>query len=235
MWSWDFAFSILPQLLEAMVVTIEATIVGFLVAAVLGLFWTICRRSSIKPLKFVVVAIVEFIRSTPLLVQLYFIFFVFPTFGITLSPFLAGVLGLGLHYSTYLTEVFRTGIDSIPKGQWEASTALNLSKVKVWTHVIMPQAIPPVIPMLGNYFIVMFKETPLLSAISIVEMVQAAQIIGSNSFRYVEAFTDVGVIFLLLSYPASLLFQYMEKRIQHRFDLPVKSSKLEEDNYAASK
>ncbi|GAY78156.1 ectoine/hydroxyectoine ABC transporter permease subunit EhuD [Sporolactobacillus inulinus] len=217
MWSWDFAISILPQLLQAMIVTIEATIVGFVIAALLGLLWTLCKRSPFTPLRIAVNAFVEFIKSTPLLVQLYFIFFVFPAFGVSLSPFLAGVLGLGLHYSTYLTEVFRTGIDAIPKGQWEAGSALNFSRVKIWTQIIMPQAIPPIIPMLGNYFIVMFKETPLLSAISLVEMVQTAQMIGSASFRYVEAFTDVGIIFLVLSYPASLIVGVINKRIKQRF------------------
>lgn len=217
MWSWDFTISILPQLLNAMVVTIQATAVGFVVAVILGLFWTICRRSSFLLIKGTTTAIVEFIRSTPLLVQLYFIFFVFPSFGVTLSPFLAGVLGLGLHYSTYLSEVFRSGIDSIPKGQWEAGRSLNFSRPKIWTRIILPQAVPPIIPMLGNYFIVMFKETPLLSAISLVEMVQTARIIGSGSFRYIEAFTVTGCLFLLLSYPASLLFQYIEKRMKKQY------------------
>ncbi|KHD84273.1 ectoine/hydroxyectoine ABC transporter permease subunit EhuD [Bacillus ginsengihumi] len=218
MWSWHFAVSILPQLLEAMLITVKATVVGFILAIILGLCWTICRRSSFNLLNGAVLAIVVFVRSTPLLVQLYFIFFVFPNFGITLSPFLAGVIGLGLHYSAYLTEVFRTGIDSIPKGQWEAATALNFSRRKMWTNIILPQAIPPIIPMVGNYFIGMFKDTPLLSAITLVEMVQSARLIGAESFRYLEAFTDVGLIFLVLSYPSSLVFRYISRRINYRYD-----------------
>ncbi|HWO95965.1 MAG TPA: ectoine/hydroxyectoine ABC transporter permease subunit EhuD [Bacillus sp. (in: firmicutes)] len=217
MWSWDFAVSILPQLLDAMWITVGATVVAFVIAALLGLIWANCKRSSFKPLVIVVSCLVEFIRSTPLLVQLFFIFYVLPEIGISLSPFVAGVMGLGLHYSTYLAEVYRSGIDAIPKGQWEASTALNFSKIQVWTRVILPQAIPPVIPMLGNYFIVMFKETPLLSAITLVEMMQTAKIIGSGSFRYLEAFTIVGLLFLLLSYPSSLIVRRLEQKMNQRF------------------
>lgn len=217
MWDWEFAVSIMPQLLKAMGITIAATIVGFFIAAILGLVWAIAKRSSFKPLVIVVTCIVEFVRSTPLLVQLFFIFYVLPSVGIALSPFSAGVLGLGLHYSTYLAEVYRSGLDAIPKGQWEASAALNFSKVKMFTRIILPQAVPPIIPMLGNYFIVMFKETPLLSAITLVEMMQMAKMIGSSSFRYLEAFTIVGILFLLLSYPASLAIRYLEKKTNQRF------------------
>lgn len=210
MWDWEFAWSILPELLNAMKITIAATIVGFLIASILGLVWVFCRRSTFKPLVIVVSWFVEFIRSTPLLVQLFFIFYVLPEFGISLTAFVAGVIGLGLHYSTYLAEVYRSGIESVPKGQWEASTALNYTKSKTWFRIILPQAVAPIIPMIGNYFLVMFKETPLLSAITIVEMMQTAKIIGSQSFRYFESFTIVGLLFLLLSYPSSLLVRYIE-------------------------
>ncbi|MGG3573602.1 ectoine/hydroxyectoine ABC transporter permease subunit EhuD [Bacillus gobiensis] len=210
MWDWSYAISIVPQLIDAMWITIAATVAGFITAAILGLLWAVCRRSSFKPLVFLVTCIVDFVRNTPLLVQLFFIFYVFPEYGVSLSPFAAGVIGLGLHYSTYLAEVFRSGIESIPKGQWEAGEALNFSKPKLWLRIILPQSIAPIIPVLGNYFIVMFKETPLLSAITLVEMMQTAKIIGSGSFRYLEAFTLVGLIFLLLSYPASLLVRYVE-------------------------
>jgi polar amino acid transport system permease protein len=212
MWDWNYALSIVPQLINAMWVTIAATVTGFVLALFLGLLWAVCRRSAFKPLVFLVTIIVDFVRNTPLLVQLFFIFYVFPEYGVSLSPFVAGVIGLGLHYSTYLAEVFRSGIESIPKGQWEAGEALNFSKPKLWLRIILPQSVAPIIPVLGNYFIVMFKETPLLSAITLVEMMQTAKIIGSGSFRYLEAFTIVGLIFLLLSYPASLLVRYIEEK-----------------------
>jgi polar amino acid transport system permease protein len=218
MWDSNFAISIIPDLVDAMWVTLSATVSAFFVAAALGLVWTLCKRSSLKVLVIVVSSFVEFIRTTPLLVQLFFIFYVLPEFGISLSPFVAGVIGLGLHYSTYLSEVYRSGIESVPKGQWEAGKALNFTRPATWFRIILPQALPPVFPMLGNYFIVMFKETPLLSAITLVEMMQKAKIIGSSSFRYIEAFTIVGLLFLLLSYPASLLVRHLENKTSNRFN-----------------
>lgn len=213
MWSWEFAFSILPELLGAIWITISTTFVGFFLAVIIGLVLTLGRRSSFRPLSWLVGAFIEFVRSTPLLVQLYFIFYVLPNIGLSLSPFTAGVIGLGIHYSTYLSEVYRAGIDAVPRGQWEASTALNFSKTHTWSKVILPQAIPPVLPMFGNYLIVMFKETPLLSAITLLELLLTAKIIGSQSFRYLEAFTIVGLLFLLLSYPAALLVRRFEIKL----------------------
>ncbi|GIM45809.1 ectoine/hydroxyectoine ABC transporter permease subunit EhuD [Collibacillus ludicampi] len=216
MWDWDFAWSIVPQLLEALKVTVTSTFVAFFIAAIAGLLLAIGRRSACKPLSLVTGGIVEFVRSTPLLVQLYFIFYVLPVFGVSLSPFTAGVIGLGLHYSSYLSEVYRSGIDSVPRGQWEAAVALNFSKMQTWGRIIVPQAIPPVIPVLGNYLIVMFKETPILSAITLMEILQTAKMIGSTSFRYLEGFTIVGLMFLLLSYPSSLLVRRLEYRLNRK-------------------
>lgn len=218
MWDSNFAISIVPDLVDAMWITLGATVTAFIVAALLGLVWTVCKRSNFKPLLFIVTAFVEFIRTTPLLVQLFFIFYVLPEFGISLTPFVAGVIGLGIHYSTYLSEVYRSGIEAVPKGQWEAGTALNFTKRQTWFRIILPQALPPVFPMLGNYFIVMFKETPILSAITLVEMMQTAKIIGSSSFKYIEAFTIVGLLFFLLSYPASLVVRYLENKTANRFN-----------------
>lgn len=217
MWSHEFALSILPDLLQAMKLTVYATVVGFILAVVIGLMLAIAGRSQWRVVRGFTNGFIEFIRNTPLLVQLYFIFYVCPQMGLTLSPFAAGVIGLGIHYGTYLSEVFRSGIDAVPKGQWEACTALNFSKARIWMSVILPQAVPPIIPILGNYFIVMFKETPLLSAITYVEMLGMAKIIGSESFRYFEAFTLVGLLFLILSYPSSLLFRRLEDRLKQPY------------------
>jgi polar amino acid transport system permease protein len=170
----------------------------------------------LRPLKWLTVGFIEFVRSTPLLLQLFFIYNVLPFAGLTLSPFVAGVVGLGLHYSTYISEVYRTGIDAVPKGQWEASKALNFSKLQTWFGIVLPQAIPPIIPVLGNYLILMFKETPLLSAISVVEMLQTANTIGSHYFRYIEGYTIVGLLFLLLSYPSALLVRRLELRMKRQ-------------------
>jgi polar amino acid transport system permease protein len=216
MWDWDFAFSILPEILSALKITIYATFVGFLLALILGLIITIVRRSKIKFLSLFTKGFVNFVRNTPLLVQLYFIFYVFPKIGLSLEPFVAGVLGLGLHYSTYLSEVYRSGIEAIPKGQWEAAKALNFKRSQTWKKIILPQALPPIIPIMGNYLMTMFKETPVLAAITLVEILQTAKIIGARSFRYLEGFTIVGVLFLLLSYPSALIVRRLELRLNKK-------------------
>lgn len=216
MWDWEYTISILPQLLSAVKVTILATILGFFLATIIGLVFAIGRRSKMKLIAWVMAGVIEFIRSTPLLAQLYFIFYVFPLFGLSLSPFVAGTIGLGLHYGTYLSEVYRSGIDGVPRGQWEAALALNLSPVRTWFRIILPQAIPPVFPVMGNYLIGMFKDTPLLSAITLVELLQTAKIIGSQSFRYLEPITMVGAAFLILSYVSSLGIQFLDVRLNRR-------------------
>jgi polar amino acid transport system permease protein len=210
---WQFTLEILPLLAQAAVTTIEATVIGYAFALVVGLLLALLRRSHRRWVSWPVGWIVEFIRSTPLLVQLYFLFFVFPEYGIVLSGMVAGVLGMGLHYSTYTSEVYRAGLEAIPRGQWEAATALNFSPLRVYSNIIIPQAIPPIVPALGNYLVGMFKDSPLLSAIAVVELMQRAKIIGSETFRYLEPVTLVGLFFIALSLVASALIRRVEWRL----------------------
>lgn len=210
-WDWAFAWEILPRLLEGAWITLQATVVGFVLALVIGLLLALGRRGP-RLVSIPTTVFIEFVRSTPLLVQLYVLYFILPNFGISMSAFLTGVIGLGLHYGTYLSEVYRAGIENVPRGQWEASIALNFGTRTSWTNIVLPQAIPPMLPAFGNYFIVMFKETPLLSAITVVELLQTAKIIGSRTFSYVEPYTLVGIIFLMLSYPAALVVNRLEAR-----------------------
>ncbi len=205
-----FALEILPEILSAARVTIAATVLGMAIAATLGLLLALARRSQARWLSLPTAAAIEFVRSTPLLVQLFFLFYVLPGFGVTLPPFLTGVLGLGLHYSTYTSEVYRAGLDAIPKGQWEAAMALGIPLFLRLRLVIIPQAVPPVVPALGNYLVALFKETPLLSAIAIVEMLQTAKIITSETFRSLEPYTLVGIVFLVLSILSALGVRWLE-------------------------
>lgn len=198
-WSMSCAVHILPLLGEGAIVTIQATVFGFVLAAVLGLVFAILRMSSNPLLSIPVSGFVNFIRSTPLLIQLFFMFFGLPKLGIVLDALTVGILTLGVHFSTYCAEVYRAGLENIPKGQWEASIALNLSPFITFRDVIIPQAIPPVVPALGNYLVAMFKETPQLYGIAVVEMMLTAQEIGSESFRYTEPITLAGLFFLVLS------------------------------------
>jgi len=211
-WDWQFVWQIMPTLLQGVKITILATLLGAALAAVVGLAIALARRSSNKLVSRSVGFFAEFIRGTPLLVQLYFIFFVLPDIGILLPPLVAGVIGLGLHYGTYTAEVYRAGIDNVPRGQWEAAKACNLSTNQTWTRIILPQAIPPMIPALANYLVAMFKETPLLSAITVLELMNQAKSVANTYYRYVEPMTLVGVFFLVISLFSVVLLRWLEHR-----------------------
>ena len=213
-WSWDVAFDVLPQLLKGLVVTIEATIVASLIAYILGLAIAILKMSNRKSIRVSLYCITEFIRRTPILVQLYIVFYVLPDYGIFLEAFTCGVMVLGIHFSTYTSEVFRAGIDNVPKGQWEAARSLNYNPYQAWKHVILPQAIPPMIPPLANYLITMFKETPLLAAITVVELFRAADQYSNSHYTYLEPMTLVGVFFLLVSIPSAMIAMRLEKKFK---------------------
>lgn len=209
---WQFTLDIMPELIRAFLMTIKATFVGMVLALVVGLLWAVLRRSNSRIVAWPTSLLVEFVRSTPLLVQIYFLFFVLPDFGVTLSPFITGVLALGIHYSAYTSEVYRAGINQVSRGQWEAAMALNMGRYHMWKSVILPQAIPPVIPALGNYLVAMFKDTPLLAAITVMELLQTAKLIGAESFRYLEPLTMVGVLFLAVSLLSSSFIRKLESR-----------------------
>jgi polar amino acid transport system permease protein len=154
---------------------------------------------------------VEFVRSTPILIQLFFIYFGLPQFGFRPSPFLTGVVTFGVHFGTFISEVYRAGFDSVPRGQWEAATALNFSAVDKVIRIIIPQAIPPIVPALGNYFVLMIKDTPVLAAISVLELLQTARQLASQSFRYLEPLTIVGVFFLTFTIIAGFAIRRVER------------------------
>lgn len=211
-WDWKFVLEILPDLLEGVKITILATLLGACVAAVLGLIFMLARKSRIRVLARTTTFGCEFIRGTPLLVQLNFIFYILPDLGVRLPPLAAGVIGLGIHYATYTAEVYRAGIDAVPRGQWEAALACNLSPWQTWRYVVLPQGVPPMIPALANYLITMFKETPLLSVVTILELMGQARIISNYTFRYLEPMTMVGVIFLIISLISIVLLRALERR-----------------------
>lgn len=215
-WDWAYAREILPILAEASVVTVQATLMGFALALVLGLLFAAGRLYGSRWLRLASSAVVEFIRSTPLLIQIFFLYYVLPDFGLTLDALPTGVLALGLHYGAYCAEVYRAGLENVPKGQWEASIALNLSPWTTFRRVILPQAIPPVVPALGNYLVALFKETPLLSVIAVLELMQTAKILGSESFQYTEPITLVGLFFLAFSLVSAALIRRLEAHLNRR-------------------
>src|SRR5699024_2187758 len=217
-------------IIKGLWITAGLTIASFVFALIFGFVWTFLRRVPFKPFQWIVVWLMEFIRSTPPLVQLFFIYYAFPqipVIGMTLSPFISGMIGLGVHFSTYISEVYRSGIEGVDHGQTEASIALNLSTYKKWTKIILPQAIPPTIPMLGNYLIIMFKEVPLASTIGVIGILQLANNYGAKTWDYVEPLTIVAMLFLLLSYPSAILIKKLENKMNRNFD---KNKMLKETN-----
>jgi polar amino acid transport system permease protein len=214
-WNWGYALEILPILAQAAIVTIEATLISFVIALVLGLLLAVLRMSG-PVVGWFASAFVELVRSTPLLIQILFIYFVLPRFGITLDAFTAGIIALSLHYGCYCSEVYRAGLEAVPRGQWEACTALNLNSWNTFKNIILPQAIPPIVPALGNYLVALFKDTPLLSAIAVAELVQTATNLGSETFRYNEPITIVGLIFLVLSLVSAAGIRWLEQRLNRR-------------------
>ncbi|MEU7646682.1 ectoine/hydroxyectoine ABC transporter permease subunit EhuD [Streptomyces huasconensis] len=211
-WNWSHVEDFMPLFWDGVELTLKALFFGTLIAFSLGLVWAIAQRSERKWIRWPVTAVTEFIRSTPLLVQLFFLFYVVPQWGPSMSPLTTGIVGLGLHYSTYTSEVYRAGIEGVPAGQWEAATALSLSRRRTWTAVILPQAVRRVIPALGNYVIIMLKESPQMAAIGALDMLGQAQGYSQATFTY-EAISVVGVAFIVIAYPASVLLRVLERRL----------------------
>ncbi len=207
LWDLEWIIDVMPDLLGGLWVTVQITVIAYLMALALGLVIAIARRVPIfgSILHFVM----EFIRTTPLVMQLVFVFLLAPS---TVSGMTVGILVLGVHYSAYTAEVYRSGIEGVSKGQWEAARALSLPSHRTWGAIVLPQAIRKVIPALGNYLIAMFKDTPLLFAIGVAELLTEAQRVGSADFRIVEAFTLVGFLFLVVSIPSAILIRRLEKR-----------------------
>ncbi|MDX3247466.1 ectoine/hydroxyectoine ABC transporter permease subunit EhuD [Streptomyces sp. ME18-1-4] len=226
-WDWGAVADFMPHFWDGLLVTLQALALGSLISFALGLVWALLMRTPTLPharthsrgwyplVRWPVGVVTEFVRNTPLLVQLFFLFYVLPEWGLTFSALTTGVFAIGLHYSTYTMQVYRAGIEGVPAGQWEAATALNLPAGRTWRVVILPQAIRRVVPALGNYVIAMLKDTPLLMAITVLDMLGQARLFSQEHFQFTEPLTVIGVAFILISYLASLLLRALERRLVH--------------------
>ncbi|WP_327297444.1 ectoine/hydroxyectoine ABC transporter permease subunit EhuD [Streptomyces sp. NBC_01197] len=212
-WDWSAVADFMPRFWDGLLTTLRILVLGSVLSFALGLVWALGYRVKTRFVRWPVNFITEFIRNTPLLVQLFFLFFVLPEWGVQFSALTTGTVAIGVHYSTYTAQVYRAGIDAVPVGQWEAATALSLPRARTWTAVILPQAIRRVLPALGNYVIAMLKDTPLVVAISVLDLLGQARLQGGMTFQYNEALTVVGVAFIVIAYPASLLVRALERRL----------------------
>jgi His/Glu/Gln/Arg/opine family amino acid ABC transporter permease subunit len=204
----------LPRLLRGLVFTVQITVGAFVLAVVLGLVVALLRLSPRRRLVYIPATIyVEVLRGTPLILQLFFAYFALPSAGLRLSPLVAAILGLGLNTSAYLSEVFRGAILGVDKGQWEASEALAMTWVGMMRHTILPQAFRSAIPPTGNYAISLFKDSALASTVSVSELLFTGQVIGSETFKYMQVYLVVGLLYLALSYPTSRAVLRLERRL----------------------
>jgi len=218
-WHWAFVWEILPRLVKATGNTLLAALLGYAIALLLGLVFALAQRTRFAPFNRTIREIVEFVRSTPLVLQIFFVFYVGPQVGLRLSPWTAGMIAIGLHYASYLSEVYRAGIESVPRGQWEAATSLSLSPMRTYSRIIIPQAVPAAFAGMGNYLVGIFKDTPMLSVIGVAELMHTANSIGSENYRFLEPYTMVGIIFLVISLPTAAGLRRAEGKIRKKLGL----------------
>jgi His/Glu/Gln/Arg/opine family amino acid ABC transporter permease subunit len=207
----------LGPLLAGLLITIELTFVVIILSLGFALLVALGGMSRWPLLRWPIKAYIEIMRGTPLLLQLIYIYYVLPEVGIRLNAFVAGVVGLSLNYSAYISEVYRGGILAVPKGQHDAAAALGMTRVLAMRRIVLPQAIRIVIPTLGNYFISLFKDTALCSVVSIQEVVFTAQILAARNFQYFTLYTVVAAMYFLVSFPAARLVGWLERHTRSGF------------------
>ncbi|MDR6192907.1 polar amino acid transport system permease protein [Agrobacterium pusense] len=200
----------MPRLLWGALATIELTLTSIVFAVTIGLVLAMVRLSSRRLFTIPAALFVDLIRGTPLLLQIFYIYYVLPLAGVTLNSFTAGVIALSLNYAAYLSEVFRSGIIAVAPGQREAAWSLGIPSRETMTRVILPQAVRIVIPAVGNYFVSLFKDSALVSVIALTELMRAGQLLASSTFKHFEIFTMVALIYLAISYPATWLVRWTE-------------------------
>jgi len=184
-------------------------------AVVAGLAIVLVRLYGVPPLNWLAKAYVEVVRGTPLLIQLFLIYYGLPEIGIRLNPFLAGIVGLGLNYAASEAENYRAGIQSIPRSQTEAALALGMSRWQALHHIILPQALRVVIPPVTNDFIAMFKDSSIVSVITMVELTKVYGMLAMSTYDYIGLGLMTAGIYFGLSYPASIFANWLERRLQY--------------------
>jgi polar amino acid transport system permease protein len=211
--SLDDMIGFLPSLLQGAMLTIAVSLLAFGLALVLGLATGLARISRLMPVRAVAACYIQFIRGTPLLLQLFFIYYVLPYVGIVLTPFVSGATGLTLNYAAYMAEVFRSGIQAIPKGQWEAGQSVGMSRGLLMRRIILPQAVRIIIPSIGNFFVSIFKDSALVSVITMRDLMFSGQLLASATYKHFEIFAEVAVIYFLISYPTAKFVEWIEARV----------------------
>jgi polar amino acid transport system permease protein len=212
---WDFGafFKYLPFLLKGMEVTVLVSVLSMVVGAIVGLVVALARLSPLAPLRWSAAFYVDFLRSTPLLIQLVWVFFALPILlGYSLPPIVAGVATLGAYSGAYLAEIFRAGILSIATGQRHAALAIGMTRAQVLRRIVLPQALTRMLPPIASTLITLVKDSSLVSVISVAELMWAAQSLAAISLRPVEVLTGTGLLYVVLTYPLSLVAELTRRR-----------------------
>ncbi|MCJ9702141.1 MULTISPECIES: amino acid ABC transporter permease [unclassified Bradyrhizobium] len=209
---WHDAAEFFPILMSGVVLTIVVTIGSLLLSTVLGLIWAMMRVSGIKALSMLSASLINVIRGIPIIVLLFYLYFVMPDLGVTLSALQAAILGLGIAYSAYQAENFRAGIEAIDKGQIEAAQSIGMGWWLTMRRVVLPQAVRIVLPPYGNVMIMMLKDSSQASTITVAELALQGKLIASSTFKNTSVFTLVALMYLTMSIPLILLVRHFEKR-----------------------
>jgi len=209
---WRDTVEFLPILMSGVALTIIVTLGSLLLSTVLGLIWALMRVSGIGMLTGLSAGLINAIRGIPIIVLLFYLYFVMPEFGLTLTALQAAILGLGIAYSAYQAENFRAGIEAIDKGQIEAAQAIGMGWWQTMRRVVLPQAVKIVLPPYGNVMIMMLKDSSQASTITVAELALQGKLIASSTFKNTSVFTLVALMYLTMSIPLILLVRHFEKR-----------------------
>lgn len=210
--SWQDAVEFAPILLQGAWITVQVTLGALVLSTLLGLFWALLRVSHSKILSKASATIVNIIRGIPILVQLFYIYFVLPDVGIQLNAFQAGVIGLGIAYSSYMSEVFRAGIEAIEVGQIEAAQSIGMNRSLIMIRVVLPQAVRIALPPYGNNLIMLLKDSSQTSAITVPELAMQSKLVAASTFKNLTVFTLGAIAYLVMSIPLIILVARLEKR-----------------------
>jgi len=209
---WNNIVEYTPILLDGAVVTVMITVGALIISTPLGFVWALLKRSRYRPVSLGASSVINVVRGLPMIVLLFYIYFVFPDVGIRLSSLQASIIGLGFGYSTYVAEVFRSGIEAVDPGQMEAAQSIGMGRIKAMIRVVLPQAFRVALPPYSSTLVMMLKDSAIASTIAVAEMTRQGQLIAASTFQNTTVYTMVAVFYLAMSLPMMRVTKILERR-----------------------